>query len=100
MIFVERRTHFQKRISADSFMWLTCLDLNSWHVAPALFLLLRLFGVMGMEKACTIHVFVVTHSVICEIRKMSIEWALFLLASEERRREGRYRRLRNIRPLL
>ena len=66
-------------------MWLTCLGLNSWHVAPALFLLLRLFGVMGMEKACTIHVFVVTHSVIWEIRKMSIQRALFLLDGPQKR---------------
>ena len=87
MICVEHRTYFQKRIFAHSFiyMWLTCLDLNSWHVAPALFLLPRLLGVMGMEKACTIHVFVVTHSAICEIRKMSIEGALFLLEDTKKR---------------
>ena len=85
MIFVERRTYFQNRISAQSYIykWLTCLDLNSWHVAQTLFLLPRLLGVMGMEKACTTHV--VTHSVICEIRKMSIERALFLLDGHQKR---------------
>ena len=87
MIFVERRTYFQNRISAQSYIykWLTCLDLNSWHVAQTLFLLPRLLGVMGMERACTIHVFVVTHSAICEIRKMSIEGALFLLDDTKKR---------------
>ena len=66
-------------------MWLTCLDLNSCHVASTLFLLPRLLGVMGMEKACTTHVFIVTHFVICEIRKMSIERALFLLDGPHKR---------------